>query len=359
MNSSHLLAITFLLATPHLYAMEMDEDELPQPEKVLKWNSGSPVWSLRYSPDCGTLATGHENGMVQIRSTTNGALLTEWNGDESRVTSLEYMYDRRDGYKHDNAELEIGNLDWVTEIRSLQGNLISRDQTSVFAYVRPHDYHKSFEITFDNQRVKIKPTGSRCYDWVMGHFLNPEGRVIKEWDTESPVRWMERHYTDTSFATGHQDGTVIIWKALPVLVAYAIQQKRKGNRLPRPQKIPFEHWCWEQERIHVKPVGRSAVMESENVTISLPEDDNIQVTGDRDGNMQIISNGTVLKKWHAARCLQKVRFKGSFLITTHKKTYLSYPEATKKETTKSRVWDILSTLGGYSKEVPKEKDDVE
>ncbi len=118
MRNAYPLLIAILLATPLMRAMEMEENameieqldatklllaelqvqiisclknELPPPEIVTKWYSGSPVNALSYDPDGEHIATGHCNGKVRIYSVKNGELKKTWNTG-SPVWALAHSY---------------------------------------------------------------------------------------------------------------------------------------------------------------------------------------------------------------------------------------------------------------------------
>ena len=227
------------------------KDELLTPKKIAEWNTESGVYALAYHPNGNTLATGHCNGKVQIRSTEDYILTAEWDTGSKEVMGLAYDPSGR--------SLATGHCPWLpagkVQIQSTNdGTVITEWNTGSGVYALGyHPNGSSLATGHCNGKMQIRNTddytaitkwntesgvGALGYhpngnSLATGHIYggvqirNTEGyTVITEWDTRSAVRALGYHPNGNTLATGHGNGEIQIWNILSVLAAHACQKRK-------------------------------------------------------------------------------------------------------------------------------------
>ncbi len=252
MRNAYPLLIAFLLATPHLRPMEMEEDEMKteeqdmtkllpaelqvhitsyledellQPKIVTKWYSWSPVNALSYDPDGEHIATGDSNGHMQIRFTEDGRVKTEWNTgsdvwalcfapdgeyvatghedgqvqihstkDGTVITEWNAGYVYALGFAPDSEYVATGHEDGQVQIHSTKdGTVITEWDTGSWVYALGFAPNGEYVATGDyNGHMQIRST--------------KDGTVITEWGTGSWVHALDFAPNGNSVATGHSNG---------------------------------------------------------------------------------------------------------------------------------------------------------
>ncbi len=152
MRNAYPLLIAFLLATPHMYAMEIETDELLQPEIVTKCNTESLVYVLGYAPDGKYLATEHKNEQVQIRS-TDGTVKTKWDSG-SWVLALGYAPDGNYlATGHENGQVQICNILPVLAAHACQKKGLTLRQWYFLKKLKKNKTNNPLYLNADGQKT--------------------------------------------------------------------------------------------------------------------------------------------------------------------------------------------------------------
>ena len=208
MKTSHLLAITFLLGTSYMYAMEIEEpnenvarsltvedlppedqvaitdyleNELRTPKKIAEWDTetGSQVWALSYDPEDHTVVIGLSNGKVQIRSTEDDTVIVDDYVGLQNVKALTFNPGPETMATYFKAAYSLG----------MGRNILLPTQ-------------------FSNEMMQIRFT--------------EDSIVIEKWSAEA----LYSHPTKHSLVIGCDKEKVVIRSFLPVFAAHACQKRK-------------------------------------------------------------------------------------------------------------------------------------
>ncbi len=265
MKTSHLLAITFLLGTSYMYAMELeeipDESELRTPQIIAEWRiqGSAPVGALAYSPDGEEIAIGCDKKVLLVRP-MDSILPTRGSDTKRNVHALAYSPDGEQiaigcssaitlasfyneviiaskdleciggwpselsvdmlTYLNNGEHIAVGHnapaagarLEGTVQIRSItDGTVIKEEKLKQPVSAIALGCNAKTIATARSNRVRI---------------LSPDNTVITEWVTHGPVCSLAANPNGQFVATGHCSGKVQIRNILPVLAAHACKRKK-------------------------------------------------------------------------------------------------------------------------------------
>ncbi len=274
MKSSHLLAITFLLATPHIHAMETEErneNNYDKPEIITEWDlEESEISGLSYHPDGNSLAIAFWDGMIETRlikdrtliktykiepicalaydpggnsftivnkyghgemetrATKDGTLIKEWdfakqlaidgwNGDGDlgpRICAL--------AYNPDGNSFATGHFDGKVQTRKTK-DAAPMKECNFGATIRALAYP-------DGNSLAIRFSVEENDDEGKVHiYSTKDGTLIKKLDFGSTVCALAYSPDGNTLATGDDEGKVRIWNRLPVLTKARDNEKKPSS----------------------------------------------------------------------------------------------------------------------------------
>ncbi len=239
MNSSHLLAITLILAMPYVHGMQdesessSDESSSSYEEKEydndhVKPNTGfeyfSPITALKFDDnddDNFTIITGHENGILKMLRKDNKSSSAYYHENlHSPVTALCSVGHRKDDYGHVNKVFVIG-----TEGGTVYSKEFKQEYGIACSYTARNE--KSHAILSPVMALRYDSKKKRV---ISGHsngeiyfFKQPTFEIEKSLSTHSAVLALDIAPQSNELATGHENGKVSIYS----LEDYAL--KAEGN----------------------------------------------------------------------------------------------------------------------------------
>lgn len=171
-------------------------------EQLAAWEAPSWVTALAFQPGVAVLATGHEDGLVQVWQWTERKLLRQFEGHALGISALAFSLDRKHlAVASEDRLIHLYDLDTGVKVRTLQGHT-----DRVPALIWHPDGKRLFSAGWDTTvRVWDVTSGEPIIllnshkGQVFAAALSADGRLLAAADSDSTVRvWDTNRYQEVA-----------------------------------------------------------------------------------------------------------------------------------------------------------------